>query len=139
MRCHYKKLVHFVGGCLSYFARVFNLRKLVCGSFQNPYTIPTNYLRSFRQLLVSCRINCRCLKKKFKKIHHNIETFIKIWVLLTSALGALFKHATLSNYSLKISKFSIYNTLITQAFIKKLLFKVLNQYSRVLVNISLKI
>jgi len=48
-------------------------------------------------------------------------------VLLTSASGALFKHAKLSNCSFKMSKFSIFNALITQTFIKKLPFKDLSQ------------
>jgi len=41
-------------------------------------------------------------------------------VLLTSVLGALFKYAKLRNYSLKKSKVSISNALITQTFIKKI-------------------
>ena len=52
---------------------------------------------------------------------------IIIRVLLTSVTGAFFKHTKFSNYYFKISKFSISNALITQTFIKKLPFKVLNQ------------
>jgi len=39
-------------------------------------------------------------------------------VLLTSVIETLFKHDKLSNYSLKMLKFSISNLLITQTFIK---------------------
>jgi len=36
-----------------------------------------------------------------------------------SAAEALFKHAKLGNYSFKMLKFSIFYTLVTQTFIKK--------------------
>jgi len=47
-------------------------------------------------------------------------------VLLTIAFVTLFKHFKLSNFSLKMSKFSIFNALYYTNFHKKLSFKILN-------------
>jgi len=47
----------------------------------------------------------------------------------------LFKHSKLSNYSLKILKFSIFNPLITQTFIKS--YHLMSLWT--LINISLKL
>jgi hypothetical protein len=54
----------------------------------------------------------------------------KLWVLLTSAPEALFKHPKISNYSFEKSTVTIFNAFNTQLFIKNLLFKVLNECPR---------
>jgi len=51
----------------------------------------------------------------------------KIWVLLTSVIGALFKLSKFSNYSIKKSTITIFNTFNTQLFIKNLPFEVLKE------------
>jgi len=58
--------------------------------------------------------------------------------LLTSALGALFKHPKLGNYSSKKSNSSISNALNTQFFIKTYDLRPLKNASGALVNISHK-
>jgi len=57
--------------------------------------------------------------------------------MLTSAIGAFFKHLKFSNYSFKKSIIIIFNVFNTQHFIKNLPFKVLKECPKTLVNISL--
>jgi len=56
-------------------------------------------------------INCLLLEILDETIRNNIVMDLVVH-------GALFKYTKLSNYSLKMSKFSISNALITQTFIK---------------------
>jgi len=52
-----------------------------------------------------------------------------IWILLTTALGALFMHSIFSNYYFKKSTITIFSAFNTQFFIKNLLIKMLKEYT----------
>ena len=84
-----------------------------------------------------------------KRVQHHILTqnlktlnllvlLLKYWVLLTSALGALFKNFKRKNYFIKKSNILISDTFITHIFIISYYLKVLTSAQRAPVNISLK-
>jgi hypothetical protein len=71
--------------------------------------------------------------------HYRFVHSYKIRVLLTNALGALFKDSVLRNYSLEKLNSSIYNVLNTQTFIKTYHLRFLKSALEPLVSISHKI
>jgi len=62
--------------------------------------------------------------------YFSLTTTKRIWVLLTSVFGALFKHPIFSNYYLKKSTITIFNAFNTQLFIKNVLFKMFKERLR---------